>query len=69
MRKTIIAVMMVLGTFVVLTFLFSTRPERVLGQGNAQQNHSQSDQEVSGPYDVVKDWPKPMATLFPAEKG
>jgi len=33
------------------------------------QNHDASDEQVTGPYDVVKDWPKPVATLFPEEKG
>lgn len=33
------------------------------------QSHSDSDQLVSGPYDVVENWPKPLSTLFPDEKG
>jgi hypothetical protein len=31
-------------------------------------NHEMSDEQVTGPYDVVKDWPKPMST-WPGHKG
>ncbi len=50
-------------------FLVVRNPARVLAQGATAKDHSQSDQQVSGPYDVVKNWPKPLATLWPSEKG
>jgi peptidylamidoglycolate lyase len=51
-------------------FLLSRRPGVVPGQTSAQvQNHEYSDELVTGPYQVVEGWPKPLATLFPEEKG
>ena len=51
-------------------FVLVSRPEIFRGQATVMaQNHDASDEQVTGPYDVVKDWPKPVATLFPEEKG
>ena len=53
-----------LGAFVLATFFLMRSPAPVQGQ-----DHPQSDEQVSGPYEVIKNWPKPLSTLWPAEKG
>ncbi len=51
-------------------FLLVSRPKLFRGQGTVlAQNHDASDEQVTGPYEVVRDWPKPVATLFPEERG
>src|SRR5258706_4914653 len=56
--------------FLVAIFVFVNNSEMFRNRTTVlAQNHDASDQQVTGPYDVVKDWPKPMATLFPEEKG
>lgn len=67
MGKRSISVLVATGGLILGIFLLVRRPAAVLGQGS--QNHEASDQQITGPYDVVKDWPKPLATLFPEEKG
>ena len=53
--------------FLLSLFHFS-EPVVMRGQASAQPPN-QSDEQVSGPYEPVKDWPKPLPTLFPEEKG
>src|SRR5712672_4338611 len=56
--------------FLVAIFVFVNSSEMLRSRATVlAQNHDASDQQVTGPYDVVKDWPKPLATLFPEEKG
>lgn len=38
-------------------------------QGILAQAANKSLEPVTGPYEVDKNWPKPLSTLFPAEKG
>src|SRR5690242_19820881 len=64
-----IMVMMTLGSLLFAAFFLVHSPVSIHAQGATAQNHSQSDEQVSGPYEVVKNWPKPLATLWPAEKG
>jgi NHL repeat-containing protein len=35
----------------------------------ANSDTNPSDEQVTGPYNVVKDWPKPLEKLFPEEKN
>src|SRR4029077_6919190 len=69
MLKRAIMVMTSLGGLLFAMFFLAHRPASVQAQGPMAQNHSQSDEQVSGPYEVVKNWPKPLAALWPAEKG
>src|SRR6202140_5413650 len=69
MLKRAIMVMTVLGGLLLAILFLLYTSASVLAQGAMAQNHSQSDEQVSGPYDVVKNWPKALATLWPAEKG
>src|SRR6202158_680076 len=69
MLKRAITAMTSLGGFLLAMFFLVHRPASVQAQVAMAQNHSQSDEQVSGPYEVVKNWPKPLATLWPAEKG
>ena len=69
MLKRAIMVITSLGGFLFAMFFLVHRPTSVQAQGAMAQNHSQSDEQVSGPYEVVKNWPKPLATLWPEEKG
>jgi peptidylamidoglycolate lyase len=69
MLKRAIMVITTLGGLLGGVFFLVRNPASVQAQGAMAQNHSQSDEQVSGPYDVVKNWPKPLATLWPAEKG
>ncbi len=68
--RTIVVGAIVLGVIGVMTL---ARHERVVA---AQQQASKavdpanpSDELVDGPYRVDPNWPKPLATLFPEEKG
>jgi NHL repeat len=64
---------------VALIYMFAGRSGIVPGQLSVHaQSVAQSLQAestdralepVTGPYEVVKDWPKPLSTLFPEEKG
>ena len=78
-------VLMAIAFGVLLVALLFSRPLLVRGQGaaptqsteqsqapaqeQAQEPQDQSDEQVSGPYLPMKDWPKPLATLFPGEQG
>ena len=63
------AILLVLGV-VLGGYLLLNRSAGTNGQGSAQaQNHADSDQQYSGPYDVMENWPKPLSTLWPEEKG
>ncbi|HSU89790.1 MAG TPA: hypothetical protein VLL56_13195, partial [Terriglobia bacterium] len=64
MLKRAIMVMTFLAGLMFALFFLVYRPASVQAQ-----NHSPSDEQVSGPYEVVKNWPKPLATLWPSEKG
>jgi hypothetical protein len=41
---------------------------RGVAQATGSATH-QSDQQITGPYNVDPSWPKPLATLFPEEEG
>src|ERR1700726_1996355 len=69
MLKRAILVVMTLGGLLFAIFSLVRNPAPVLAQGAAAPNHFQSDEQISGPYDVVKNWPKPLAILWPSEKG
>ena len=68
LKRAITVTMSLSGLLLSIFFVFNTTV-RVHAQGATAQNHSQSDEQVSGPYDVVKNWPKPLATLWPSETG
>jgi len=68
MSKKAWTVLAVAVGVIVLAYMFASRSGMVEGPIQAQ-SHVDSDQQVSGPYEVVKDWPKPLATLWPEEKG
>src|SRR5258706_14703071 len=70
MNKRLNVIFAVRCVFLVAIFVFVNNSEMLRSRATVlAQNHDASDQQVTGPYDVVKDWPKPMATLFPEEKG
>src|ERR1700719_485096 len=70
MTKRAIAALTALCGLILGTCFLESPPGTLPGQVTAlAQNHDFSDQQITGPYDVVKDWPKPVATLFPEEKG
>src|SRR5258708_35929929 len=69
MSKRAIMAGTILGGFLFSTLFLVRGPAPLQAQGAMARNHSQSDEQVSGPYEVVKNWPKPLATLWPAEKG
>jgi hypothetical protein len=62
------AAFLVVTVSVLSSLAYFARPMAVRGQATAQSPY-QSDEQVTGPYEVVKDWPKPLSTLFPEEKG
>lgn len=63
--------LLVVGALVVgMIYLFGSKPDTVPAQESQQaRNHADSDELVSGPYQVVKNWPQPLDTLWPEEKG
>ena len=62
--------LMVLGLGLLFSLPILAKPLSLQGQtANAGPSPGNSDEEVTGPYDVVKDWPKPLCALFPEEKG
>ena len=68
MKRGIIVMTSVGSLLIAMVTLFrSAAPAHA--QTASAQSHAQSDEQVSGPYDVVKNWPKPLATLWPSEKG
>jgi DNA-binding beta-propeller fold protein YncE len=70
MSRRTLTLLVAAAVVVGVIYLLSSRSGMVSGQTAAQaQNHADSDELVSGPYEVVKDWPKPLATLFPEEQG
>src|SRR5258708_12758169 len=69
MSKRAIMAGTILGGFLFSTLFLVRGPAPLQAQGAMARNHSQSDEQVSGPYEVVKNWPKPLATLWPAENG
>src|SRR3981081_2348373 len=70
MNKFLFVTMTILCGLVMWIFAIIYAPQILRDPSTVlAQNHDASDQQVTGPYDVVKDWPKPMATLFPEEKG
>ena len=80
-RRGLVLMAIVFGVFLVA--LLISRPLLVRGQGaaaaqsqdraqapaQAQEAQDDSDEQVSGPYLSMKNWPKPLATLFPGEQG
>ncbi|MFY9527695.1 MAG: hypothetical protein WBC04_13565 [Candidatus Acidiferrales bacterium] len=65
-----VATIMAIAFAFLLVLLFFSRPVLLRGQGSTEaQGPNPSDEQVMGPYDVVKDWPKPLSTLFPEERG
>src|SRR5690242_492191 len=72
--RTIVVVAIVCAAMGVMTWLnFSKMEKRVEAQqrpaGQWVDPANPSDELVDGPYQVDANWPKPLATLFPEEKG
>ena len=67
MNKRLFVTLMATGGFLLGITVLVGRPG--MQAPALAQNHDASDEQITGPYDVVKDWPKPVATLFPEEKG
>jgi hypothetical protein len=67
MNKRLFVTLLATGGFLLGISVFIGRPG--MQAPALAQNHDASDEQITGPYDVVKDWPKPVATLFPEEKG
>lgn len=70
--RKMVAGAMVCAVIVVVTLALCSRTEKVLAaprQGQWVDPANPSDQLVDGPYRVDPNWPKPLATLFPEEKG
>jgi len=72
--RTIVVVAIVCAVMGVMTWLsFSKMEKRVEAQqrpaGQWVDPANPSDELVDGPYQVDANWPKPLATLFPEEKG
>jgi NHL repeat len=59
----------VLSFGLAVVFLLLVRPGLMQGQGAKSSEMNPSDEQVTGSYNVDKDWPKPLDTLFPEEKG
>ena len=69
MDRRVFVVAASIGCFIFL-FLRDSRPVRLHGQEMASDSGwNESDEQVTGPYNVVKDWPKPLSRLFPEEQG
>jgi len=65
-RRAILTAVLVFGSVAALLIGKSV----VRGQGTATWSQTDaSDEQVSGPYLPVVGWPKPLATLWPDEKG
>src|ERR1700722_8819757 len=69
LKHAIMTVTSLYGLLLFATLILAHSPAPVQAQGAMAQRHPESDEQVSGPYEVVKNWPKPLATLWPSEKG
>ena len=71
-RKIVVAVM-VCAAVVALKFAFFPRTQKVVSAANDTGQWvdpaNPTDELVDGPYKVDPNWPKPLAELFPEEKG
>ena len=71
-RKLLFRVM-VCATICVMTLVIFSRTKMVVAAqqaaGQSVDPANPSDELVDGPYRVDPNWPKPLATLFPEEKG
>lgn len=63
--STILAATLAIITF---AFLLGGRLARVQAQGQGLPEDNKSDEQVSGPYEVVDNWPKPLTSLPGHEK-
>jgi hypothetical protein len=69
MSRRAVTGMVVAGAFLVV-FLLRSMPGLMQGDESKQaKDQRRSDEQVTGPYEVIKHWPKPLPTLFPEEKG
>jgi hypothetical protein len=70
MTKRAIAALTALCGLILGTFFLGSSPGTLPGQVTAlAQNHDFSDQQITGPYDVVKDWPKAGSNIISRRKG
>src|SRR3984957_12663203 len=71
--RRIVFGLMVCAAVGVLTFAIFSRTQKVVADqkesGQWVDPANPSDELVDGPYKVDPNWPKPLATLFPEEKG
>ena len=71
--RKILAGAMVCAALGVVTLAILSRAERVAAAQKAAGQWvdpaNPSDELVDGPYRVDPNWPKPLSTLFPEEKG
>src|SRR5258708_2979243 len=71
-RKLLIRTMLCAAISVMTLVIFSRTKMEVAAQQAAGQSvdpANPSDELVDGPYRVDQNWPRPLATLFPEEKG
>ncbi len=73
-RKIVVGAMVcaVIGATTLLSWLSvekASAAQRKTEQGQWVDPANPSDELVDGPYRVDPNWPKPLATLFPEEKG
>ncbi len=72
MRKTVIpvvaAVVFLMGGFLSGTKLMPVRGQNKPGAGFAAIPGDKGGQDIFGPYEIVKDWPKPISGLPGNEK-
>src|ERR1700680_298926 len=71
-RKLLIRAMLC-ATICIMTLAIFSRTRMVVAAqqaaGQSVDPANPSDELVDGPYRVDPNWPKPLATLFPEEKG
>src|SRR5438270_12284826 len=71
-RKLLIRTIVCAAIGVITLAIFSHTRILIAAQqatGQAVDSTNPSDELVDGPYRVDPNWPKPLATLFPEEKG
>src|SRR6266705_1382993 len=72
--RTIVVTAILSVVIGVMTLVSSSNTERAFAAQQQQTGQwvdaaNRSDELVDGPYRVDPNWPKPLATLFPEEKG
>src|SRR5690242_2981907 len=68
MSRRLLTVILMAGFIATAVFLLAGRPLPAQGQA-AKSSLNASDEQVTGFYEPDKNWPHPLATLFPQEEG